>query len=213
MAELPRRRRDRSCPSAPTETKESGSGDRTGWRVADTTTPHREHRPRDGQRQVGTARTGMGQPAGWEPPARRGTLSAMTTATAELPLPAGDAALGGLHRTWWRQLGVDTAFVLVGFPLSIVAFVLVVTGLALGLGLIVLWVGAPIWVGTLFTARGRATVGRLRLPAVLGRALPTPSYRAAGPGASIGRRIMTPLREPQYWLAPRARAPRAAAGP
>src|SRR3954452_13517372 len=96
MAELPRRRRARSCPSPPTETKECESGDRTGWRVLDTTTPHREHRPRDGQRQVGTARTGNGQPAGWEPPPGRGTLSAMTTATAELPLPAGQAVIGRL---------------------------------------------------------------------------------------------------------------------
>jgi len=115
-------------------------------------------------------------------------------------VPAGESDTPLPRRGWWRQLGVDTAFVVVGFPLSIIAFVVVVTGLALGVGLIVLWVGAPIWVGTLYAARGLATVERLRLPAVLNQRVPTPTYRSAGPGASIARRVWTPLRDVQSWL-------------
>jgi signal transduction histidine kinase len=124
----------------------------------------------------------------------------MTTATAELPLPAGDAAAGRLHRGWWLQLGVDSVYVLVGFPLSIVAFVVVVTGLAVGVGTLIIWVGLPLLALTLLVARGFAAVERTRLPGVLQRQVPSPVYRSAAPDASLVRRLVEPLRDPQCWL-------------
>ncbi|WP_299956462.1 sensor histidine kinase [uncultured Modestobacter sp.] len=121
----------------------------------------------------------------------------MITDTAVLP--AGRP--GRLpQRSWWRQLGVDTGYVLLAFPLSVLAFVLVVTGLSVGTGLVVVWVGVPLLVGTLFTARGFAALERSQLPAVLRRAVPTPGYRTAAPGASALRRSVTPLRDAQCWL-------------
>ena len=118
----------------------------------------------------------------------------MTTDTALLP--AGRLP----RRGRWRQLGVDTGYVLLSFPLSVLAFVLVVVGLVAGVGLAVIWVGVPLLVGTLHTARGLADLERSRLPAVLARAVPTPGYRTADPGASFPRRLVTPLRDPQRWL-------------
>ncbi|MGY5884241.1 sensor histidine kinase [Modestobacter lacusdianchii] len=121
----------------------------------------------------------------------------MTTDTAVLP--AGRP--GRLpRRGWWRQLGVDTGYVLLALPVSLLAFVLVVTGLAVGVGLVVIWVGVPLLVGTLYTARGFAALERGRLPAVLRRPVPTPGYRAAAPGASALRRLLGPLRDAQCWL-------------
>src|SRR5215218_3797257 len=102
----------------------------------------------------------------------------MTADTAVLSLPA-PAAPPVARRSWWRQLGVDTGAVLVGFPLALAAFILVVTGLALGAGLLVVWVGLPLLTLTLLVARGLATVERLRIPAVLDRDLPSPAYRLA----------------------------------
>jgi signal transduction histidine kinase len=104
------------------------------------------------------------------------------------------------HRSWWRQLGVDTSYVLFGFPLSVTAFVLVVTGLAVGLGTLVVWVGLPLLVLTLLIARGFAAVERMRIPAVLRRDAPSPVYRAAQPDAGGVRRLVEPLRDPQCWL-------------
>jgi signal transduction histidine kinase len=124
----------------------------------------------------------------------------MTTATAELPLPAGDAAPLRLHSRWWRQVGTDSAYVLIGFPLSIAAFVVVVTGLAVGVGTLVIWVGLPLLVLTLLVARGFAAVERMRLPGVLQRQVPSPLYRTAAPEASLVRRLVEPLRDPQCWL-------------
>ncbi|MCZ2828585.1 sensor domain-containing protein [Modestobacter sp. VKM Ac-2986] len=104
------------------------------------------------------------------------------------------------QRARWRQTGVDAAHVLLGFPLALVAFVVVVVGLALGAGLLIVWIGLPVLVGTLFVARGLATVERRRLPAVLGRPLPRPVYRPVDPTQGLPQRLVAPMREPQYWL-------------
>jgi signal transduction histidine kinase len=124
----------------------------------------------------------------------------VTTSTAELPVPASLATSSSGHRRWWRQLGVDSAYTLVGFPLSIASFVVVITGLAVGIGTLVVWVGLPVLVLTLLVARGFAAVERVRVPAVLQRALPTPVYRRARPDAGLVRRLVEPLRDPQCWL-------------
>jgi signal transduction histidine kinase len=97
-----------------------------------------------------------------------------------------------------RQLGVDTGYALASFPLAIVAFVAVVTGLSVGAGLLVIWIGVAVLALTLVAARGLATAERAWLPAVLRRELPRPAYRRAE-GTTV-RRLLTPLRDPQCWL-------------
>ncbi|SBT48219.1 sensor histidine kinase [Micromonospora auratinigra] len=100
-----------------------------------------------------------------------------------------------------RQLGRDSGYVLLGLPLGLVGFVLAVVGTALGLGLLVTALGLPVLAGTLYTARGLADLERLRLPPVLREPrLPRPAYRRPEPGASLLRRILVPLRDPQCWL-------------
>jgi signal transduction histidine kinase len=99
------------------------------------------------------------------------------------------------------QLGVDSAYVLAGFPLAIVAFTLAVTGLSLGLGLIALFlVGVPVLVGTLFVSRGFAEAERSRLAPVLRQPRVGVQYRRAKPGAGRFRRMLAPFGEVQYWL-------------
>ena len=121
----------------------------------------------------------------------------MTTDTVVLPAVAPSTPLPR-SRGWFRQLGVDTGYALVSFPIAIAAFVVVVTGLALGAGLLIVWVGVAVLAGTLLAARGFATVERAWLPAVLDRPLPTPAYLPAE-GRPV-RKLMTPLRDPQTWL-------------
>ncbi|WP_029429488.1 sensor histidine kinase [Blastococcus sp. URHD0036] len=122
----------------------------------------------------------------------------MTTSTIPdtlaLPAPAGAVPRRGL----FRQLGVDTGYALYAFPVAIAGFVAVVTGLAVGAGLLVIWVGVAVLALTLVTARGFATAERAWLPAVLRRELPRPAYRQAE-GRPL-RRLVTPLRDPQCWL-------------
>ncbi len=99
-----------------------------------------------------------------------------------------------------RQLGHDTAYVLIGFPLGIVTFTLVITGLSLGGGLLITVVGLPVLVATLHVSRGFAHLERARIRPVLRRG-PTPvSYRQAAPGAGWWRRMFVPLGDGQAWL-------------
>jgi len=99
-----------------------------------------------------------------------------------------------------RQLGVDSAYVLLGFPLSIIAFVIVITGLALGAGLLITLLGIPVLVATIYIARGFAEIERVRMPAVLRQPRVGVRYKAPGPGAGAWRKLFTPLGDVQSWL-------------
>ena len=98
-----------------------------------------------------------------------------------------------------RHLGVDTQYVVLGFPLGIITIVLGLVGFSLGLGLAVLWVGIPIMVAALMTARGFATLERARIGPVLGRQVPHPYYKRRRDGSRL-RRLLTPLTDAQSWL-------------
>jgi len=99
-----------------------------------------------------------------------------------------------------RQLGVDTAYVLGGFPLAIISFVVLITGFSLSMGLAVLVIGIPVLTGTMFIARGLADLERIQLPAILHRPRVRPVYKVAPTGAGVWRRILTPLGDAQSWL-------------
>jgi signal transduction histidine kinase len=128
----------------------------------------------------------------------------MTTDTADtavLPSTPPRTAVAALpvHRAgWFRQLGVDTGYNLLRFPLAITSFVLVVTGLSLGAGLLVVWVGVAVLALTLVVSRGLATVERAMIAPVLRRPVPSPAYLR--PEGSPTRQVLTPLRDPQTWL-------------
>ncbi len=148
---------------------------------------------------VGQARTRIGQPAGWGGTLPGDRLDGMTNDTAVLPtttFPEGSTA--PRRAGWLRQLGVDSGYTLTSLPVAIAAFVVVVTGLSAGAGLLVVWVGIAVLAGTLVAARGFATLERAWLPAVLDRPVPRPAYLVAE-GRPV-RKLVTPLRDPQTWL-------------
>jgi signal transduction histidine kinase len=103
------------------------------------------------------------------------------------------------HVRLLRQLGLDTQFILLGFPLSIITIVMCMVGFFLGVGLSIIWVGVPLVMVTVMMARAFATLERARIAPVLGRQVPHPVYkRPSGPG--LWRRILTPLSDGQSWL-------------
>jgi putative sensor protein len=99
-----------------------------------------------------------------------------------------------------QRLLRDSAYSLSALPIGILTFTFVVTGLAAGAGLFVVWVGLPVLVGTVLLARAFANLERLRLRSMQEREVPPPSYLSAGPGSSALRRLLSPLRDPQSWL-------------
>jgi signal transduction histidine kinase len=102
--------------------------------------------------------------------------------------------------TLMRRLALDTAYNLSALPLAVLGFVVVVTGIAVGIGLLVIWVGVAVLASTLFAMRGLAHLERLRLRNLQLRAAPSPIYRASPPDASYARRVVNPLRDAQSWL-------------
>ncbi len=119
-------------------------------------------------------------------------VDGMTTSTHAGTAPARSAGL-------LRRLGRDTQYILIGFPLGLIALVLSMTGFFLGLGLSVVWIGLPVLMVVMLVVRGLATLERSRLGAVLGHRMPHPVYKRA-PGPSFWRRVLTPLGDAQSWL-------------
>ena len=118
-------------------------------------------------------------------------MTTTTVATDRLETPPAARLL--------RRVGLDTQYVLLGFPLGIFSIVVLMTGFSMGLGMIVIWAGIPILFGTLWAARGLATLERVRISAVIGRRLPPAVYkRPTGPG--FWRRLLTSLTDGQSWL-------------
>jgi signal transduction histidine kinase len=99
-----------------------------------------------------------------------------------------------------QRLGRESLYAIVGFPIAIAAFVVVVTGVSLGGGMIVTLVGFPILTLTAYAARGFAQAERAQLTGILERDAPTPYYERVRPGDSWLKRIFVPLGDPQSWL-------------
>ncbi|MFC7529576.1 sensor histidine kinase [Actinoplanes sp. GCM10030250] len=112
---------------------------------------------------------------------------------------SGADAQPGLALRYLRQLGIDTQYVLLGFPLGLITIVLCITGFAVGIGTAIIWVGLPILVATLTMSRGFAILERARIGPVLGRQVPHPVYRADRDKGWL-RRLMAPLTDAQSWL-------------
>jgi signal transduction histidine kinase len=97
------------------------------------------------------------------------------------------------------RLGKDTQHILLGFPLGLIAVVLSMTLFWLGVGLSIVWIGLPLLMGTFLMVRGLAVAERARVGAVLGHRLTHPGYKRAA-GASLWRRMFTPMSDGQNWL-------------
>jgi Putative sensor len=92
----------------------------------------------------------------------------------------------------------SAGYVLTGFPIALPAFVLMVTGLAVGLGTLPITVGIGILAVTLGIAKAFAGLERTRLDALFGHRVPRPGYRPAR-GGVIGRAVSAGA-DPRRWL-------------
>ena len=96
-------------------------------------------------------------------------------------------------RTW-----LETAYLLVDLPVGIVGFTVVVTGLSLGLGMLITLIGIPILTVTLLACRAGAR-GELYRARMLGLELqPPPPIDASG---SFLRKLVRPLADAAGWRA------------
>jgi signal transduction histidine kinase len=130
-------------------------------------------------------------------------MSAHPAATDAPLAPAAATTSAPTHASrspvapWLRHLGHDSFYLLAGFPIALVAFVVLVTGLSLAGGLLITFVGVPIAVVTLMVARGFANLERVRLPYVLDRPVAPARYRSPGGGL---KGFLGHLIDGQMWL-------------
>lgn len=99
-----------------------------------------------------------------------------------------------------RRVLHESAYALTSFPISLAAFVVVVSVLAAGAGLSVLGIGLALMALAVLMSRGFAVAERVRLRGMLGKDAPGPRYLRAREGDGVVRRVLTPLRDPQSWL-------------
>jgi len=117
----------------------------------------------------------------------------MTTATTPQIMTTG------ARSSWMRRLGTESAFLLVGLPLAILSFTIVVTGLSLTASLLITLIGIPVLLGTLWLVRGVAAVERRRLGWVTRAPMADPGYRRRDREAGL-RGWLNLLRDRQPWL-------------
>lgn len=98
----------------------------------------------------------------------------------------------------FRGVAAGSAYLLLSFPIALIAFVLVVSIALLGVGMSIVWAGLPILVLTVLIARVFAAAERRMIASVDGRPAAEPVYLAPE-GGMVGR-LLTPLRDPQSWL-------------
>ncbi|KRF14974.1 sensor histidine kinase [Nocardioides sp. Soil796] len=102
--------------------------------------------------------------------------------------------------SWGRRVLLDSAYNVSALALAVPAFVLMVTGLAVGVALAVTLFGLPVLALTAYVARGFAHVERRRVRTLLYADAPTPHYRRARDESGWLRRAVAPLTDPQSWL-------------
>ena len=118
----------------------------------------------------------------------------MTTTTLTASHPGAD-----MNHNVFAQLGRDAAYLLTGFPIAVVSFSVLVTGLSTGLGLLITLLGIPVLVVTLQVARLFAAVERWRVELVTGTAVRA-AYRPLDLQGGWLRRWWDRLRDTQAWL-------------
>lgn len=123
------------------------------------------------------------------------TLWTETIDSPPAPSPAPRSAV-----SWGRRVLLDSAYNLTALALAVPAFVLMVSGLSIGLGLAITLFGLPVLAATAYVARGFAHVERTRVRHMLFADAPTPRYQRATPDAGWLRRAVSPLLDPQSWL-------------
>ena len=96
------------------------------------------------------------------------------------------------------QVGRDSAYLFLTFPIALTSFVLLVTGVSLALGLVVIWVGVPVGAATLGMAVGFEKLERARL-AARGTVL-APIVYAPVPGVGLRAQLQR-LADPKRWAA------------
>jgi signal transduction histidine kinase len=93
----------------------------------------------------------------------------------------------------------ETIQLILDLVFGIIGFTVVVTGLSLGVGMLITLIGIPILAATLFAARGLGWLDRGRANLLLGLDVPPPRRRP--PGETFLRKLFSPFQDGVNWKA------------
>lgn len=93
----------------------------------------------------------------------------------------------------------NIAFLMLSFPMGLIYFVLTITGLSVGLGTLVIWVGLFISFATLFMVHGMAEIERRLVSSLLRMPQAYQPYRQRETSKGFLRRFGNVLRDPYTW--------------
>ncbi|MGP4114970.1 sensor domain-containing protein [Streptomyces sp. 4N509B] len=123
------------------------------------------------------------------------TANRTANGTAANDAAANDATTA---RASAAGFGNALSYLLSGLPLGIAAFTCAVTGFALALGTLVIWIGLPILTGTLLLSGFFANLERRRVAVLGGPRHPQPPPPTRTPPRPTG--VLGALNDPRPWL-------------
>jgi signal transduction histidine kinase len=119
---------------------------------------------------------------------------ALTATTELIPANTTEANSPSLVSRGFRA----AAFMLAGFPVNLVAFILIVVLFSVGIGTLVIWLGLAVLLLATKTAFGFAAANRALIRGTLGVNIPAPEI-SYDDSRSVWQRYLRRLTHPQMW--------------
>lgn len=99
---------------------------------------------------------------------------------------------------WHGATYARALYLLMGLPLGVLYFTLLVTAISLGAGLLIIWIGVPILVGTVIAWRAVGTFERLLLSGMVGADIDPPPRKIES-SMSLGEKTRTLFSDSYTW--------------
>ena len=103
------------------------------------------------------------------------------------------------YRALWRLVPGSMAYLICGFVLSITALTVLNTNFLAGVGMLILVIGLPIVVGSLYAARGFGTGDRSLLHLTGLPEIEEPNWPVVPADAPLLDKLLTPVKSGHYW--------------
>ena len=110
----------------------------------------------------------------------------------------GESSLGFFRAIGKGQTYANMFYLLAAFPLGLIYFVFIITGISLGLGLFITWFGIPILLGIMYVWIGFAHFERRMSSALLGVKIPY-VYRKEVKGKSFWQKLKKRVGDSNTW--------------